>query len=290
MSYAVMAPVKPSVLLAIPPPAGFVVPGAFRGELERLQRLQPGVLEEARKSFVRRARGDYYSEWVWFAYQQEALVLTWNTTASPTLATAYPTPPDVFFQYLQGWLGGLLNDSPLSPFRALPPLWQATIMGSLAHLATPPYPGGIYAHIKAPLPDALHFRRGMHNMRLTDLELEIPIPADPADPTRGDFGVVQRAWWEAIAEVYGEHEGDGGKGAPLRAFLELRMVGESGTTMAPQRGNRFGTAAIQVCSTMAAVADGTWAGFAQRVVDRWMALEDARGGRLNVRPHWAKEW
>lgn len=153
-------------------------------------------------------------------------------------------------------------------------------------MAQPPIggPNGLNSHIKTPLPDALHFRRGIQNMRVRDFELEIPIPALKSDPTKPDYSVVQRAWWDAIIAHYGDAK------APLRIALELRIMGDSGMLMAPQRGNGFGTASIEVVSSMAAAADGSWGGYAQTVADRWMALADAAGGRLNVRPHWAKEW
>ena len=76
----------------------------------------------------------------------------------------------------------------------------------------------------------------------------------------------------------------------MRIALELRIMGGSEMVMAPQRGNRFGTASIEVVSSMAAADDGSWGRYSQRVSDRWMALHDPNGKKLDVRPHWAKEW
>ncbi|KAJ7835439.1 hypothetical protein B0H14DRAFT_2213658, partial [Mycena olivaceomarginata] len=39
-----------------------------------------------------------------------------------------------------------------------------------------------------------------------------------------------------------------------------------------------------------AAADGEWAGFAQKITDKWMALQDGKGRVLNVRRHWAEGW
>ncbi|MDP9106078.1 MAG: hypothetical protein M3N49_09100 [Candidatus Eremiobacteraeota bacterium] len=47
--------------------------------------------------------------------------------------------------------------------------------------------------ITAPLIDALHFRRGIQNMRVLEMELEIPIPPRADDPTKPDWTVCQRA-------------------------------------------------------------------------------------------------
>lgn len=209
------------------------------------------------------------------------LALHRNNTEDGTGAIDYPTPPDVFFQWVQGWIGGILNDSVL--FQALPGLWQAYIFGTMAHMAQPPF-GPLNSHIKTYLPDALHFRRGIQNMRVRNLEIELPIPPLASDPTQPDFSIVQQAWWDAIIESYRDID------APLRIALELRIMGDSSVIMAPQRGNKFGTASIEIASSMAAVADNTWIPYAQRITDKWMALPGENGAVLNSRPHWAKEW
>lgn len=204
-----------------------------------------------------------------------------NTTGDREGVIDYPTPPDVFFQWMQGWIGGILFDDPL--FRSLPGYWQAYLVGTLAHMAQPPN-GPFNRHIRTFLPDALHFRRGAQNMRVTDLELEVPIPASKSDPTKPDYSIVQQAWWDAIIEAYAD------SAAPMRLAVEMRIMGDSKMIMAPQNGNKFGTASIEVVTSMSAVADGSWGRYAQKVADKWMALKDANGVKLKVRPHWAKEW
>lgn len=224
-----------------------------------------------------------FSCFLFFFPQTDLNILTLlrNNTEDGTGAYDYPTPPDVFFQWIQGWIGGILNDSLL--FRALPGRWQAYIFGTMAHMSQPPI-GPLNTHIKTYLPDALHFRRGTQNMRVRGLELEIPIPPLASDPTQPDFTIVQRAWWDAIMESYTDPT------APMRIAMELRIMGDSDIIMAPQRGNKFGTASIEVVSSMAAVADGSWDPYAQRIANKWMALGDENSAALNIRPHWAKEW
>jgi len=121
-------------------------------------------------------------------------------------------------------------------------------------------------------------------MRVTNFELEVPIPASKSDPTKPDYSVVQQAWWDAIIESYADPAG------PMRIALEMRIMGNSEMIMAPQNGNKFGTASIEVASSMSAMADGSWGPYVQKVADRWVALKDANGAKLKVRPHWAKEW
>ena len=98
-----------------------------------------------------------------------------------------------------------------------------------------------------------------------------------------DFGLAQRAWWTAIIKCY-----ENACTCPMRMPLELRITADSDVIMAPQRGNILGTASIEVITLQDMSAE--WPAFAQELCDEWMKLRDWNGQRLNVRPHWAKEW
>jgi len=202
-------------------------------------------------------------------------VNTWNDTTDVSDLEDYPSYPELFLQWVEGWLGGVINDDVL--FQDLPGYWQAVILSSLAMLALPDN------NIKTYLIDALHFRRGVQNMRVRDMELQIPLPPSTDDPSKPDWSLVQQAWWDAIAIVYEDET------APMRIALEMRIMGDSDIIMAAQTNNSLGTASIEVLTTMAAVADGVWDPFVQKVMDKWMSYGDS-GQTLNIRPHWAKEW
>ena len=124
----------------------------------------------------------------------------------------------------------------------------------------------------------------IQNMRCRDMEFQIPIPSRKDDPEKPDWTIVQRAWWDAINLVYTDPE------SPMRLALELRIMADSDMIMAPQRGNKHGTASIEVLSIPDAVSDGDWQPFLQLIADKWMSYEKIYGQKLNVRPHWAKEW
>ncbi len=95
--------------------------------------------------------------------------------------------------------------------------------------------------IKTMLPNVLHFRRDDQNMRVRDSEFEIPIPGLPADPSKPDWSVVRKAWWDVVKLVYSSVE------SPLRLCLELRIVADSDLAMAPQRENGgHGMASIEI--------------------------------------------
>ena len=91
----------------------------------------------------------------------------------------------------------------------------------VSRLAMSSLPGeGDKKPIKAWLPDALHFQRAIQNTRVRDMEIEIPIPHLTNDPSKPDFSIIQRAWWDAIITAY-EH----GDKCPQRMPLELRITG-----------------------------------------------------------------
>lgn len=137
--------------------------------------------------------------------------------------------------------------------------------------ALPPTGIGDAAPIfKTVLPNALHFRGGIQNIRVRDMEFQIPLPPHPENGSRPDFSIVQRAWWDVIKLVYAYAEGKGqdkDRDCPMRLTLELRIIGGSDILMAPQKGNHIDTASIEVLSIPDAVADDEWNGFCQRVAE-----------------------
>lgn len=281
MSYALFDPKTTDLLLAIPPPPSMYdrLPEDLR---ERLDQYDAATLAKAKENFIEIASKRFYSEWFWFPYQKEVFINSWDTTTDPTNMINYPRPFEVFLQWLFTWGGGILNS--LAPFKLLPPKYQAAIMGYFAMLTMPSKP------VKTQLINALHFRRGIQNMRVGDFEVEIPIPAKEkaSSPTQTtDWELVQRAWWDAIIAMVNHKEK-----SPVRIALEMRITGDSNVTMAPQRGNKFGTASIEVVTSMPAVENthGIWKNFKQTLADIWLGYTDPDGNVLAVRPHWAKEW
>ncbi len=75
------------------------------------------------------------------------------------------------------------------------------------------------------------------------MEFEIPIPPRGDDRTRADWSICQRAWWDVIRNVYERAD------APLRVALEMRIMGGSDITMAPQHSNPHGTCSIEILPT-----------------------------------------
>ena len=293
MTYAIMEPKKVDVCLAIPPLEKEEIPRALRSSWHNSSEAS-GLLEAAKSDFFRRAKDDYYSEWFWFTYQQRVWVNTWKNDSSADNLNVYPSPAQVFLAWIEGWLGGVLTSTAF--FQALPGSWQAQLLATSGMAALPPTLGENDApRFKSALPDALHFRRGVQNMRVRDLELQIPIPGITQKASDGelvvidepDFSIVQRAWWDVIKLVYADPK------CPMRLTLELRIMGNSDILMAPQHGNKFGTASIEILSIPDAMADREWDGFCDKVAAKWTSYRPHYPGQerlLKVRSHWAKEW
>ncbi|PIG69563.1 hypothetical protein AARAC_002706 [Aspergillus arachidicola] len=267
MTYAAMEPQKQAVIDAIPPPDSLRsrVPAPLN------QPRTPEQIRRAQEEFEKKAAEEYYAEWFWFPYLTKF--------GSIHGVQSYPDNEEIAVQWLQAVaieaLQYLAKDT--NTVEILPLLRTTAV----SRLGMASLPAG--KEIKAWLPDALHFRRAIQNTRVRDMELEIPLPHQPDNLDKPDFAIAQHAWWEAIIKAY-EHTDK----CPMRLPLELRIMGDSNVLMAPQRGNRLGTASIEVL-TLESVTE-YWDAFAQEVLDKWMELREWNGQKLNIRPHWAKEW
>jgi hypothetical protein len=162
-----------------------------------------------------------------------------------------------------------------------------------------------------PLIDGLHFRRGIQNMQVLDMEWEMPVTAqaaatanaqpsqsatngtatesskgkDPegaASPVKRDWTITQKAWWDGILAMEADP-------SVVRIALEMRVMGGSRILLAPQGGNDLGTCSIEVLSTLN-TPPAEWEKFCQSLTDTWLSYVDASGNRLRWRPHWCKQW
>jgi hypothetical protein len=158
MRYAVLQPIKPDIGLAIPPLDRNDIPIALRKTFTDAQ------YAAALKDFEDRATNDYYAEWFWFTRSQQSWVNTWNPTDDKTGLVDYPSPVDTWYQWVEGWIGGVMTGSDI--FQALPGRWQAELLSAFGMVALPPFGFPDFTQnktesIKTALPNALHFRRGV---------------------------------------------------------------------------------------------------------------------------------
>ena len=270
MTFASLRPESPRLALAVPPPAGFPVPSAVD-----MSGISQADLDAATRRFVAQCENDYYAEWFWFPYQQDAWVNCWRNDGARADARPYPGDLETQVQEIGSYLIELLTNT---VFLLLPGRTQAELFGALAM-------GGLPSDVSivTPVIEALHFRRGIQNFRVLDMEFEIPVPPRADDPTRPDWSICRRAWWDVIRSVYERAD------APMRVTLEMRVMGGSDILMAPEYGNSLGTCSIEVLTNLR-TPTAEWTRFMQDLTDLWMSYKDPRGRPLNVRPHWAKQW
>lgn len=269
MSYAVLKPKSDRVALTVPPPVNYKVPAGID-----MTGITPAQLDQARANFASTCENAYYSEWFWFPYQQNAWSNCWNNDGKRADAKPYPGDWGSILEEWEEYIVGLLESS---FFKLLSGKSQAELFGAVAMEMLP-------SDITAvtPVSEALHFRRGIQNFRVLDMELEIPVPTVPGNPSKLDWSIPMRAWWDAISIVMARPDG------PMRTTMEMRVMGGSGVLMAPEHGNTA-TCSIEVLTTLI-TPTADWMSFKQQVVNAWTSYKDANGQPLNVRPHWAKEW
>ena len=272
MTIAKMNTKKIQVQCTIPPYEGFVVPK----KLQKKDKSSEWMRQEGWDKFVHSVKNDYYVEWFWFVWSGECWVNCWDTARKEDIPEddireEYPGEAKTKFQEAMETMAHLANST---VFKAYPPKFQIKMFSTMAITALPEEQVNTY------VVNALHFQRGIHNMRVYDLELEIPIEAKADDPNEPDLEVVKKAWWDIIALTY-DKEFKKKEDYPLRLALEMRIFGGSDIHMAPVAGNKW-TCSIEVLTTQDTHLD-KWEHFMQRVTDAWCKLHP------NVRPHWAKQ-
>ncbi|KAI4749285.1 hypothetical protein E4T50_00425 [Aureobasidium sp. EXF-12298] len=145
--------------------------------------------------------------------------------------------------------------------------WQSQLLATGNMAVLPPLttdPDDL--EIKTKLPNALHFRRGRHYARARNMELELPIPPSSTDKNKPDWTTVRKAWWSVIDLVYRSAN------SPMRLAMDMRITSDSEIIMAPQRGNNYGTVAIEIGSITDTVTEEEWQTFCQGLVDALITL------------------
>lgn len=283
MTYALLQPQKLPAVRAVPPPddmADSEIPPALRVTVTPEERASDIA------TFERHCREDYYSEWFWFPYSDRCWINCWNDTSDSAGVVDYPSDTERFFMFISQFTMNVIQFAPVLNDLISATELQETAVTLLSHIAMLALPE-FETPKKTFLTDALHFQRGIQNVRVLDVEVEIPLVArrqpETANQDVQDLGLVRRAWWDAILIAYRHTDT-----CPQRMPLEMRIMGDSNMVMAPQRGNTLGTCAIEVL-TLESARD-IWKPYAEEVLARWLSYSDADGKPLRTRPHWAKQW
>ncbi|KAF3765100.1 hypothetical protein M406DRAFT_259082, partial [Cryphonectria parasitica EP155] len=279
MTYALMNPQKVPVTRAVPPPDDMReedIPPALRINITPEQRRADI------EAFEKHCTDDYYVEYFWFPYADNSWVNNWNTTEDSAGVIDYPNEAETLFMFISQFTLNVLQYS-----KVINELIHAvdldtaavTLLSRAAMLALPHWD----KPVKTYLTDALHFQRGIQNVRVLDVEVEMQLLPMKENPSRPDLHLVRRAWWDAILECYRHSDT-----CPQRMPLEMRIMGGSEVIMAPQRGNSLGTCSIEVLTLEN--AKDLWKPYAEGVLAKWLNYRDGEGKLVRARPHWAKQW
>ncbi|KAF4448372.1 hypothetical protein F53441_8180 [Fusarium austroafricanum] len=265
---------------AIPPPPEMKdsdIPAALRKSRTQAEK------DDDVREFERRANEDFYAEWFWFPYSQQVWVNTWKTDTNTKNVVNYPSNAKKFYQVASTAIMNMAQEIG-KHIHALQVAPQTTT-SLLSWLAVKNFDDvkGTNKSIRTLLPNALHFHRGVQNIRVRNLEVEMPLDAKKGKPNERDYTNVRRAWWDVIKTCYAN-----AKTSPMRMPMEMRIMRSSEVILAPQRGNKLGTCAIGIL-TLEAVSD-IWVPYAQQVLDKWTSYKTNDGKPVVVKPHWAKEW
>lgn len=282
MTYANLKTVKKKLLALTVPPPNIPLSSQLKNNLteKNLKALRSVKLQQqALQDFIDNCENRYYAEFFWFPLQEKGWINCWDNNGRKEKAKRYPKAIEGKIQSAGAYLAHLatnFNDNKQTPLlRKI----QTKLMGDLAMFTLPHKSNTVCS-----MEDALHFRKGIHNIPTRMMEIEIPIP-DSTGTNKPDWSICQQAWWAVIESVYSE---ENLTYFPMRTTLEMRIMNGSEVTMASQYGNKR-TCAIEVLTPTGVNAE-RWEHFLQEILDKWAMLKDDKGQYINIRPHWAKKF
>jgi len=234
--------------------------------------LQDGIPRpgDTRPEIVHRFETDakkFYNEWFWFPGSTKTWVNCWDKDISDDPTEPYPSRHATRWQEFTSHISSvmkLLNHNPKKQLR---------LFSNVAMVALPTHQSSVY------LCDALHFRRGIHNLRCLDVEALIEIPVKGNEP---DLDFVRQLWWIGVNLIEDYKRCDK---YPVRIALEMRLMGGSKALLAPQYGNKY-TCAIEVLSLLD--NHDEFLEFAEKLVNLWYDFSSANNARFRL--HWGKGW
>lgn len=284
MAYALTYPKFLDLAAAVPPPQGTQLsqmPLKLREDLNLTsQEMLDSLISQNTEPFFRRCESDY-AEWFWFILDNQCWINCWDKDDPQNDFVNQDLwengGGEIYFN-LQTWIeNGISSFSELFNSQNIempPPPFQEGFVRTSTSVIT----GLLPCHPQTlPMPEALHFQRGIRHTQVRDVEIEIPVSILNGKP---DWSICQQAWWDAIYSIYDNLEDTGT--LPINLTLEMRIMGGSDITLAAQKGNSY-TCSIEVLSTML-VPHEDWKPAAEEIIADWISTTK------NPRTHWAKEW
>ncbi|MBM7070805.1 hypothetical protein JQC92_01950 [Shewanella sp. 202IG2-18] len=270
LSYALLQPKRVPILSTIPPKKLDDAPDFFAS-----QKSSSTDLIKAKDNFIKICESDYYAEFFYFPYQQDAIVNTWDNSGSfndsiPSPIQAHDLEQNVltYFVYLiTPVLSKLLSQEEVAKL-------FAELTNKVFYQPEQP--------VCIPITEAMHFQRGVHNIPVTIMEMNIAIPT--MDDGSLDWAVAWDIWWRAMTLIYSQAKGK----QALQTTMEVRITGGSEVALSPLYGSKA-CFAIEILGNLQ-VPKKQWIEFMQSVLNQWLSVRDSQGNPIQVRPHWNKQW
>lgn len=291
MSYALTDPQFVDLSKTIPLPMGTrldQLPEKLQKDLGIFsQDALDGIISQNSEMFLD-CCNNYYAEWFWFILSKKCWINAWNKDDPENdIKNRYEWTyggEKIYSNLLAFLQNGMSSFAELFNKENLhmpPPPFQELFVRTSSDIIS----GFLSTHPRTiPLPEALHFQRGIRHVRVRDVEIEIPILMK--QDGQPDWTICQKAWWDAIITIYKHLEETGT--LPVNLTLEMRIMGGSDVTMAAQRGNPC-TCSIEVLSTLL-VPHEEWKALVEKIIGCWISYKDADDKPLAIRTHWGKEW
>lgn len=187
LQIAEMHPKDVPTPLAIPPPSRDRVPEQKDFDVAKYTDEE---LYDAKQKMVKEF-SKFYVNYYWFAFQPNCWVHNWDAkpfNPAVDVRPEYPDAKQVWWQRTQLNISEVLQKTVLN---LLPPVKIARLFG-ISGMALQPNDEIILASC----PDAYHFRRGIHQKKVRDFEVNISIPKNAYGEY--EWEIVQQAWWTAI--------------------------------------------------------------------------------------------
>lgn len=188
MSWALFKPVKLPVIETIPPPPDMPdekIPPPLRPS----EPLTAERKAEIQRDFEDRANNHYYAEWFWCPYNDECWVNTWQKTNDSSGSEGYPSDAEIFLSFVETFGMNVMQDAKvMNELVEWTDMTEAevTMISFFTMLNFPEVKPGEQP-MKTNLPDALHYQRAIQNVRVRELEVEMPLTAKAGEPDKVDY-------------------------------------------------------------------------------------------------------
>jgi len=260
----------------------------FQGQWKKIDEYLPekGTCDEFQKDVGE----NFYAEFFWWPTSDEVFVNVWKQDPDLSNYQRMPDHDGIIKEEAIEIIGQTMNElfPCLNAQKGTLGLFWATMIGVMARYSMQEDP----KPIRTPSFDALHFRRGLQNMRVLDTEFMFPLPElkdDDGNVVKVEGHTVPdvslcRDLFRAVVDLVKKYKADGK--FPQLLPCEWRIIKGSEVCLSPAHGFPF-VVYIEVLTPIStAEANQGYYDYCQELIDVWGDI----AGTESMRPHWGKYW